>query len=168
MRSRVSPSPAVSSTEATPGICPDRRAGGDLALEDSAHDGPPREAASQLLRRPFRDDPAAVDDEDAVADGVDLGKDVSREKHRPLAAERADHFADLDDLHRVEADRGLVENQHRRLMDESPGERGPLPIALGKIVDLAVRDFREKAALRPPPRRGSRTRLPATSSRRAR
>jgi hypothetical protein len=93
------------------------------------------------------DDAAAVDDQDAVADRVDFRKDVRREEDGPLFPETPDRLPDPDDLHRVESDGRLVQDQHRRPVDEGAGERGPLTETLRQVVDLAVRHLLEEAAL---------------------
>ena len=60
----------------------------------------------------------AKDYYDAVADSLDLLKNVSRENDRVLPAKSPDQVADLYDLLRVETDRGLIEKYDRRIMQE--------------------------------------------------
>ena len=57
-----------------------------------------------------------------------------------VLAERADEVADLDDLLRVEADRGLVEDDDGRIADEGLGDADALPVALREVADEAVLD----------------------------
>src|SRR6516164_9154738 len=51
-----------------------------------------------------------------------------------LAGEAVDEPPDLVDLARVEADRRLVEHQHRRIVDDCLRESDALTIALGKLA----------------------------------
>ena len=51
-----------------------------------------------------------------------------------------DEGADLDDLLRVQAHGGLVQNQHRGVAQQSLGDAHPLLIALRKVADEPVID----------------------------
>src|SRR5512141_1991331 len=84
------------------------------------------------------DDAAAVDDDDAVAGGRDLLQDVRREEHGVVAGEALHERAHLADLPRVEADRGLVENEHLGVAEQRLRDAGALPEALGQHLDERV------------------------------
>src|SRR5205814_10618752 len=86
----------------------------DLPGERSPHHRRAGQPAAQLRGGPFGHDRAAVDVQDAVADRVHLRKDVRGKEDRAFAAEQADRLPDLDDLHRVEPDGRLVENENGR------------------------------------------------------
>ena len=94
---------------------------------------------------------AAVHDDHALTDRLDLGKDVRRQDHRARLAfararQIADQRADLADLDRVEADGRLVEDQHRRIVHDRLGESDALAIALRERADHAATHVRETAA----------------------
>src|SRR5206468_4841218 len=97
-----------------------------------------RPAAGQVRELVLDHDAAVVDDHDLVADLRDLGQDVGREHDRPLRAERLDEAPDLDDLARVEADRGLVEDEHGRIVDERLRETDALAEALRAMSEEAI------------------------------
>ena len=90
-----------------------------------------------------RHDGAFVDDEDAVAGGLDLGEDVGREDHGVLLAELADQRPGLTPLPRVEALGGLVEDHDVGFVDHRLGDAHPLPEALGELADDAIGDVCE-------------------------
>ena len=71
----------------------------------------------------FLDEPAAMDDADARGEAIDLGEDVARDEHRRAATlrELAEEFPDLDDAGRIEAVRGLVEDEQLGLVEECAG-----------------------------------------------
>ena len=58
------------------------------------------------------------------------------------AGELADELADLDDLTRVEADRRLVEHEHRRIVDQRLRQADALPEALGEVAEQPTRGRR--------------------------
>ena len=78
----------------------------------------PCEPLAQLVGAALGDDPAAVEDQHAAAEQLDLGQDVGREQQGVLAAELADQLADGHDLLRIEADGRLVEDQHLRVVED--------------------------------------------------
>ena len=67
---------------------------------------------------------------------------MGREHDGVLAGERLDELADLDDLGGIEADGGLVEDEHLGIAEESLGEADALPLSLGEIADHAVEELR--------------------------
>ncbi len=92
-------------------------------------------------------DAAFVDDQDAVAGGLDLGEDVGREDHGVLLAQLADQRPSLTPLPRVEALGGLVEDHHVGFVDHRLGDADPLPEALGELADDAIGDVGEVGLL---------------------
>ena len=79
------------------------------------------------LRLALGDDPARLQDGDALAELLDLGQDVARQEDRdPVACEPGDQLADVDDAVRVEAVRGLVEDHQLRPPEERRGDPEPL------------------------------------------
>ena len=119
----------------------------DRTREYGMDDGCAGQPAAELRRRALGHDPPPVDDENAVADRLDLGQDVRREQHGAIPTEVANRLADLDDLDRVEPDRRLVEDEDPGLVHERSGERRALPEPLGEVLDLPVGHFGEEAAL---------------------
>ena len=96
--------------------------------------------AGDILRLLIGNETALVDDDDAVADGLHLGKDMGGEDNGVIGAQVADQVADLDDLLRVQTDGGLVKDQHLGIADESLGDAHSLAVALGQILDHASAD----------------------------
>ena len=70
-----------------------------------------REPVEELIERTLDDEPAAVEDADAVADPLDVGEDMAREQHRRLAAERGDELEHVAPALGVERAHGLIEDQ---------------------------------------------------------
>ena len=80
-----------------------------------------------------------VDDRDARAELLELGKDVAADEDR--LAERAELAEELAQLHagpRVEARGRLVEQQDLRVVDERVGEAQALLHAAGEALDIRV------------------------------
>ena len=94
-----------------------------------------------------------MDQHYAATDRGDLGEDVRGEDHRvlrlPLLLRRQgrDQRADLLDLRGIETDRGLVENEHGRIVHDRLGEADALAVALRQRADHATPHVRETAAL---------------------
>src|ERR1041385_353643 len=102
-------------------------------------------ALRELLQALLDHDGAVVDDDDLAADLRHLGEDVRREDDGAVGGELLDEAADLDDLLGVEADRRLVEDEHRRVVDQRAREADALAVALGEAAHDARRDVGEKA-----------------------
>src|SRR5579862_5958054 len=117
---------------------------GDRLQEHVLERSAGRQVRDLLLQR----DASAIDDDDFVADLRNLRQNVGREHHRPLVGRhRFDEAADLMNLARIESDRGLVEHQHRRIMNQRLREADPLTIALRELPADAVRHVFEAADL---------------------
>ncbi len=91
----------------------------------------------QVFRRIFGDDFALVNDENAVTKLLGFGKDVGGEHDGALFAHFADDVADFDDLGRVQADGGFIENQHFRAVEQRLRQANALPHPFGKVADVA-------------------------------
>ena len=97
-------------------------------------------AATRLFRCEFLgDDLAAVDDRDPVAERVRLEHVMRREQDRlARLRERGDRCAELARADRIEPDRGLVEEHHRRVVQQAAGDvealLHPARVALGALV----------------------------------
>src|SRR5258708_10416443 len=94
---------------------------------------------AQLGEGAFGQKPAVVNDADDVEELFDFAHDV-RGEDDGLAAVAAftDEGGDGSGGHDVEAEGGLVENHHRRVVDQSAGDGGFLLHAGGKLVAAAV------------------------------
>src|SRR5262249_34483982 len=86
----------------------------------------PLEARGQRFRGIYRRDLTLVDNDDAVAKSLDLGKDMGAQNDGVAAAEAPDELADLDDLPGIEAHCGFVQNQQLRIVDQRLGNADPL------------------------------------------
>ena len=80
-------------------------------------------------------DLAARDDDDPVADGLRLLEDVGGEDDGLFGGHVLDEVAHLVLLVGVEAVGRLVEDQHRRIVEQRLGEADALLVALGKGLD---------------------------------
>ena len=90
--------------------------GGDVAL-DAQLDELGAENGEQSPRCVEGDDPAGLDDRDAVAESLRLIEVVRRQQDRQLApaAQAGDHVQQLGADARIESDRWLVQEQHARV-----------------------------------------------------
>ena len=127
--------------------------GGQIALERGgrAHRRDPDhfsvlDAGRQGVERPLGRHLAVMDDHHAVADDVDLGEDVGAEDNGVVPPEISDHIADLDNLARVEARGGLVQDENGGIADERLGESNPLAESLREMADDPRGDALEAAA----------------------
>src|SRR5690242_14221549 len=93
---------------------------------------------AESIRRAVRHDASAVDDQDAVAGSLDFRKDVRAEDHRFFFSKLAYEFAYLDDLVRVQASRGFIEDEDFRVVDHGLRETDALPVSFGELADLLV------------------------------
>ncbi len=93
----------------------------------------------QLVRRPFRDHDAVVDDRDPVREPVGLVEVLGGQEHgRPAADERVERVPERDPAAQVEARRRLVEEQDRRARHERRGKIEPAAHAAGIRADEAL------------------------------
>src|SRR5262245_1480188 len=106
------------------------------------------EAGDQLRRGSLRDDPAVVDDRDAVAEAFGLLHVVRREEHRAAGGlEDGDPLPELEPALRIEAGRRLVEEQDLGVPGERAGDGQPLPLAARQLADAGVALLLEREVL---------------------
>ena len=114
-------------TDVTP---PARRSGRSTPVDPDRLDLDHRPVGDRRLqrrRRALRDDPAARDHRDAAAQLVRLVHVVRRQQDRLAGvAERRDGVAQLASTDRIEPDRRLVEEQHRRVVQQAARDMQPL------------------------------------------
>ena len=89
----------------------------------------------QRIRCAVRHKTAVVHDNHALAHGLHFGQDVGGQNNRVVSAEALDEVADLDDLLRVKADGGLVQNEDRRVAEQSLRNADTLLVALRQVAD---------------------------------
>jgi hypothetical protein len=96
-----------------------------------------------------RDDEAALlEDADRCADVGELREDVGREEDRlSKPAELQEQIADLDPRAWIKVARGLVKDEHLRVVEEDPAELKALLHALRHRGDDAVLDLAEVGEL---------------------
>ena len=95
------------------------------------------------------DHPAVVDDDDATGEGVGLLEVVGGEHDgaAALGVQPADQLLEVGAVLRVEAGRGLVEEEHPRQVDQPHRDVEPAALAAGEGGDLAVGDRGEVEVL---------------------
>ena len=76
-----------------------------------------------------------VDDDHAVADHFDFGKDVGRNQHGVGLSEVTDELTNLANLVRVQTIGGFVEDQQLGIVHESIRKPDSLAVALGERLD---------------------------------
>ena len=84
------------------------------------------------------DDLALVDDQHPLADLRHLRENMTAQKNRVFFPQFLDQAADFDDLSRVQADGGFVENQDRGVVQECLRQSNPLSEAFGEMADHAM------------------------------
>ena len=87
------------------------------------------------------DDTAPGDEDDARGDLLRFFEDVGREQHRLVPRRLREQRADMAPLGGVEAVGGLVEDQHRRIVQERLCEPGPLAPAFRELAHRHVARF---------------------------
>ena len=93
------------------------------------------------------DDLALADDDDLLADLLHFRQDVRAENDRVVARQALDQRPGLDDLLRVQAGGGLVQNQDVGIVDDRLRQSDALPVAFGKLADQLVADIGDGASL---------------------
>ena len=104
----------------------------------------------QRIRCAVRHKTAVVHNDYALAHGLHFRQDVGGQNDRVVSAEALDKVADLDDLLRVEANGGLVQNEDRRVAEQSLRNADTLLVALRQVADetsVDVVDLRQAADL---------------------
>ena len=104
----------------------------DLHLDDAAG----LDSGLELLRRALRDDLAVRDHGDPVAERVGLEHVVGRQQHGlARLGQRGDQRAQLACADRIDPDRRLVEEEHRRVVQEAARDVQPLPHPAAVALD---------------------------------
>ena len=94
--------------------------------------GPAEQLLTQLVG-PADQSQRRVQDRHPVAEPFGLLQPVRGEEDRhPALAQRGDQLVDLARRHGVKAGGRLVEEQHRRVVEQRPGQRDPLTQPLGQ------------------------------------
>ena len=133
----------------------------DAAARDAAEQtdgvGVPR-VLEHRLDGTLLDEPAGVEDADAVAHLRDRAEVVADEEHRglELRLELGDEVEDLRLDRRVEAGRRLVEDQERGILGERHRDHDPLLHAAGELMRVAAHHASSRP--RSAPARGRRGR----------
>ena len=112
----------------------------ERGVSEKTRDEPRLGVLEHLLGRTDLLDLAVVDDRNAVRDGHRLLLVVrdGHRRHARLLQNPADLLAHLDPEVHVEVRERLVEEEHRRLRRERPGECDALLLATGQLVGVAV------------------------------
>jgi hypothetical protein len=113
---------------------------GEVAGDFDLVGGVAEDFAAQVGGGALGDDAALVDDEHAVAGDLDFGQDVGGDDDRHAAAQAGDEVAHDEDLMRVEADGGLVHDDHGRFGEDGLGDADALAVAFGELADDFVAD----------------------------
>ncbi len=98
----------------------------------------------------LRGNPASVEDEHPVTDGLHLLQNVGGEDHRFRRSELAHEPANLEDLVRIQSAGRLVEDENIGVVDDGLREAGALPIAFGEVIDRPIGHLLEAALLNRP------------------
>ena len=123
---------------------------GDDALEELAGPLLPRRA-EELVRSPFLEDPARIEEAHAMGDVAREPHLVGRDQHRhPAVGQLPDHVEHLGDELGVEGARHLVEQEQPGLHREGPRDRDALLLAAGEAVGILVALVREPEPLEQP------------------
>ena len=95
--------------------------------------------AAQVGERALVNDAAGVDDRDAIAQFLHLGELVGAEQHgHALVGQAPDERAHVAHAGRVQAGRGLVEDQQARAPQQRGGDPEPLAHAVRVAADLVL------------------------------
>ena len=89
---------------------------------------------------------AVTNDLHVAADGLHFGQDVRGQDHAVRLSKVADQAADFLNLDRVQAHGGLVQDHHRRVVDNRLGDADALLETLGDVADQAPTDVLKAAA----------------------
>ena len=89
----------------------------------------------QFFRCALSNQLSLIDNQYSVADGLHLGENMTGENHRMAALQRGNHFPDFHHLFRVQTHRGLVQNDHLRVTQQSLRNADALPVALGQLLN---------------------------------
>ena len=118
---------------------------GGPPVRRAQHNGPgPRSPAFQFVRRSVGHDASAVDDDGPRAHHLHFLEDVGGKNDRFVFAHPPDERTHLMLLVRIESIGRLVEDQHRRIMQNGLRQTGAVTVTLRQRVDALVNDRLEK------------------------
>src|ERR1700744_2530924 len=111
-----------------------------LAARDGPDAGVVLMLLDQFVRGLDRQQPAVVDDRDAVADRLGLLQRMSRQQDAPpLLPDVLDPAPQLAARLRIEAGGWLIEQQQRGIVDDRDVERETLLLSAGELLERLVR-----------------------------
>ncbi len=96
------------------------------------------ELGGEVLRRIDGGNLALVDDDHAVTGHADFGQDVRGKNDGVRARQALDQVAHFDDLLGIEADGGLVEDDHVGIVHQRLGQAHALLVAARKPLDQLI------------------------------
>ena len=77
---------------------------------------------------------ATSQDQRPIAQQFDLGQQVGRDQHRDLPGQASQQLPGFDHLQRIEADGGLIEQQHPRIPQQGIGQAHPPAISQREAI----------------------------------
>ena len=89
----------------------------------------------KLLRRAVEAQPPLVEHQQAGAHRLHILDDVGGQEHQPVLGQPGKQVAEVNALLRVQAHRGLVKDQKRRVAQQGLGNAHPLALAAGEGAD---------------------------------
>ena len=93
--------------------------------------------STKTVERVIRHDATAIDDDGTLTERLDFREDVSREDHCPVFGQPLNERANAHELLRIEATRGLVQNQDLWVVNDGLRESNALAIALREGTEEA-------------------------------
>src|SRR6185312_5503670 len=105
------------------------------ALELQRHRVEITRSGRELQRRVVGDDASVRDDDCAAADGVDLFENMSRDHYDLVPTHLVDERPDLELLVGIEAIGGLIEDEHRRVVEDGLSQADPAAEAFRQSLD---------------------------------
>src|SRR5262249_35500093 len=102
----------------------------------------------KLARAATRDDPTAIHDRNVVAEDLGLVHVVGRENEGFLASlDGLDEIPEVAARLRIEAGRGLIEEQNRGVVHQRDGKKQALLLAAGQLAIVSTCELLEGAQL---------------------
>ncbi len=133
-----------------PGARHRRQPGEAVVALDRQLDHPPAGRPLDLAERPTDDHPAAIDDRDRLAHGLDRLHLVGREDERPtFVAELEERLAEEGDVDGIETGERLVHEQDRRVVEDRRDQLDLLLVALAELFGLALGQVGHAQAMEP-------------------
>src|SRR5204862_1081150 len=118
----------------------DAREAGEDGLLSTAHPQPEALAQAPRPERVHAEQPTCEQNCDTVGHALYLAQDVGGDEDRSLSRQGSDVPPHFDDLARVEAVRGLIEDQEGRIPQQGLGDSDALTVPARKPADETTRD----------------------------